>query len=72
MKNFAKQMLISSLVLFVIFFTNVGFGAAGRGEFLGDVPQMLLLLASVCLFVLGILQCEAQANAVENVDGEKN
>lgn len=69
MMNFsAKPMLVTSLILFVIFFTNVGFGAAGRGEFLGDVPQMLLLLASVCLFVVGILQCETQSKTAEGTD----
>ncbi len=68
MTLFTKQMLILSLILFLIFFTNVGFGAAGLGEFLGDVPQMLLLLASVCLFVIGILQCESQSKTVEKSD----
>lgn len=68
MTVFAKQMLIASLILFAIFFTNVGFGAAGRGEFLGDVPQMLLLLVSVGFFVVGILQCEAQSKAIEDAD----
>ncbi len=64
----ARQVLVTSLILFAIFFTNVGFGAAGLGEFLGDVPQMLLLLASVCLFVFGILQCESQSRKNEKLD----
>lgn len=72
MTNFAKQMLIISLILFVVFFTNVGFGAAKLGEFLGDVPQMLLLLASVCLFVVGILQCEKQSKSLEDAGRDQN
>lgn len=57
----ARFSLISSLVLFVVFFANVSFGAAGNTEFLGDVPQMLMLFASVILFVIGILLCEKQS-----------
>jgi hypothetical protein len=68
MTYFARLMLVTSLVLFAVFFTNVGFGAAGFAEFLGDVPQMLLLLASVCLFVFGILQCESQSGKIEKPD----
>ena len=67
MTAFAKPILIASLVLFVIFFTNVGIGAAGNTEFLGDVPQMLLL-ASVFLFVVGILRCEARSKEQDDAD----
>lgn len=72
MTNFAKQLLLTSLILFVVFFTNVGFGAAKLGEFLGDVPQMLLLLASVCLFVVGILQCEKHSKSLEDAERDQN
>nr|WP_306268956.1 hypothetical protein [Pararhizobium sp. IMCC3301] len=68
MTAFAKPILIASLILFVIFFTNVGIGAAGNTEFLGDVPQMLLLLASVFLFVVGILRCEARSMEQDDAD----
>lgn len=68
MTSFARLTLIASLILFAIFFTNVGFGAAGQSEFLGDVPQMLLLLASVFLFVVGILRCEARSKEQNEAD----
>ncbi|MEP0522164.1 MAG: hypothetical protein ABJO09_15100 [Hyphomicrobiales bacterium] len=61
MTSNAKFSLISSLVLFVIFFANVSFGAAGNPEFLGDIPQMLMLFTSAILFVIGVLLCEAQS-----------
>lgn len=57
----AKFTLISSMILFFIFFANVSVGAAGNSEFLGDIPQLLVLLASVVLFVIGVLSCEAQS-----------
>lgn len=57
----AKFPLLTSLSLFVIFFANVSFGAAGNAEFLGDIPQMLVLFASAVLFVVGVLLCEAKA-----------
>lgn len=52
---------VASLALFVIFFSNVAAGAAGVGVFLGDVAEMLMLLASAVLFVIGILLREASA-----------
>lgn len=57
----ARFSLISSLILFVIFFANVSFGAAGNPEFLGDISQMLVLFASAVLFVIGVLLCEAHS-----------
>ena len=40
---------------------NVAAGAAGLGVFLGDVVEMLMLLASTVLFVVGVLEREATA-----------
>lgn len=57
----AKFPLLASLILFIFFFANVSFGAAGNSEFLGDIPQMLVLFASAVLFVVGVLLCEAEA-----------
>ena len=41
--------LIAALLCFAIFFGNVAAGAAGLGVFLGDVAEMLMLLASTVL-----------------------
>lgn len=51
--------LIGSIILFIIFAVNVGLGSAGRGEFMGDVSEMLVLFAAVVLFVAAILKREA-------------
>lgn len=52
--------LTGALVLFVLFFTNVSMGASGRGVFLGDVAEMLVLFGSSILFVAGVLIREAR------------
>jgi len=49
MSRFATLALVGSLICFGIFFTNVAFGAAKKGVFLGDVPEMLMLFASTVL-----------------------
>lgn len=51
--------LIAALICFVIYFGNVAAGAAGVGIFLGDVAEMLMLLAASVLFVAGVLMREA-------------
>lgn len=51
--------LIVALILFLLFFANVSAGAAGGGAPLGDVAEMVLLLASAILFVIGVLMREA-------------
>lgn len=61
MSRFATLALVGSLICFGIFFTNVAFGAAKKGVFLGDVPEMLMLFASTVLFVIGVLGKEARA-----------
>jgi hypothetical protein len=53
--------LVASLIFFAIFFGNVAIGAAGMGVFLGDVAEMLMLVAASVLFVVGILAREASA-----------
>ncbi|MGJ8621489.1 MAG: hypothetical protein ACSHW1_01855 [Yoonia sp.] len=51
--------LWGALVLFVVFAVNVGLGSFANASFLGDVGEMLLLLAVAVLFVVAILQKEA-------------
>lgn len=53
--------LFGALVLFILFFGNVALGAAGGQAPLGDVAEMLTLLASSLLFVIGVLEREAVA-----------
>jgi len=53
--------LLSALVVFIIYFANVAFGAAGQGVFLGDVAEMLTLFVAVVLFVIGVLARETVA-----------
>lgn len=51
--------LYGAIILFVIFAVNVGLGSFADASFLGDVSEMLLLLAVAVLFVIAILQREA-------------
>ena len=51
--------LLASIVVFAIYFTNVALGAFFQAAFLGDVGEMLVLLAAAVLFVVAILQKEA-------------
>ena len=51
--------LLASIVVFAIYFTNVALGACFQAAFLGDVGEMLVLLAAAVLFVVAILQKEA-------------
>ncbi len=53
--------LVGSLIFFLAFFGNVTLGASGSGVILGDVAEMLTLLASAVLFVIGVLAREAAA-----------
>lgn len=53
--------LIAALTCFAIYFGNVTAGAAGVGVFFGDVAEMLMLLATSVLFVIGVLAREASA-----------
>lgn len=51
--------LAASIVVFGIYFTNVALGAFAGRAFLGDVGEMLVLFAASILFVVAILQKEA-------------
>ncbi len=55
--------LTAALICFAIFFANVAAGAAGAGVYLGDVAEMLTLLAASVLFVVGVLGREAAAGS---------
>ena len=48
-------------LLFAGYFLNVLLGASGRGIFLGEVSEMLLLVLSALFFVAAILKREAAA-----------
>jgi hypothetical protein len=51
--------LAASVVVFAIYFANVALGAFANSAFLGDVGEMLVLLAASILFVVAILKKEA-------------
>jgi len=53
------MLLPLALLLFAVFGANVVLGSMGMGGFLGDVPEMLTLLAASISFVAVILQKEA-------------
>lgn len=53
--------LIVSAILFAVFAANVALGAAGSRPFLGDIWQMLTLLAASAAFVVAVLRREARA-----------
>ena len=53
------MLLILALCLFALFGTNVALGSMDMGGFLGDVSEMLFLLAASISFVAAILQREA-------------
>lgn len=51
--------LTSAGILFSVFFANVSLGAMRVTPFLGDVTEMLVLLAACAAFVVCVLQKEA-------------
>ncbi len=53
--------LIGAAVLFALFSVNVAMGAFFGGSFLGDIGELLVLLATTILFVIAIIQKEAAA-----------
>ena len=53
------MLLPLALLLFAVFGANVVLGSLGIGGFLGDVSEMLTLLAASITFVAVILQKEA-------------
>lgn len=56
------MLLIASLIVFAAFFANVALGAFADAAVLGDVGEMLVLLGATILFVVAILQKEADRN----------
>lgn len=54
--------LLASLIVFIIYFANVAFGAFTGTVFFGDVGEMLVLFAAAILFVVAIIQKEADRN----------
>jgi hypothetical protein len=61
-----NMFLFASLIVFAVFFLNVALGAFADAAFLGDVGEMLVLFAAAILFVVAILQKEADR---KNKDG---
>ncbi|WP_439155090.1 hypothetical protein [Yoonia sp.] len=51
--------LLGAIILFCIFTANVGLGAMGGSPFLGNVGEMLVLVAAAVMFVVAILKSEA-------------
>ncbi len=51
--------LAASILVFVVYFTNVALGAFMGNAFLGDVGEMLVLFTAAIFFVVAILQKEA-------------
>lgn len=51
--------LTASAVMFVLFAANVAMGAFTQSAPLGDIGEMLVLLAAATLFVVAILKKEA-------------
>ena len=47
-----------TIILLVIFFTNVLMGTLGGQPFLGDIGEMLLLLLASIMFTITILKHE--------------
>lgn len=58
--------LTAAAIVFAIYFTNVALGAFVGSAFLGDVSEMLVLFAASILFVVAIIQKEADR---ENKNG---
>ncbi len=51
---------IIALILFLAFTANVAIGAIGDAPLVGNVAELLVLLAASTAFVVGILQQEAK------------
>ena len=50
-------------VFFTVFVVNLLMGAFGESAFLGDVGELLIMLAASVAFVVAILKREADAKA---------
>lgn len=70
MKKSGRLPVTAAIVLFVIYFSNVALGATGSKPVLGDIAEMLTLLASAILFAIGTLQMEAQQSEEQTTASE--
>jgi hypothetical protein len=59
---------IAALILLVAFTANVVMGALGDARFVGNVAEMVVLLAAAIAFVVGVLQREARDKKDENIN----
>lgn len=64
--------LSAALVLFVIFTLNVAMGSFGGTPFLGDVGEMLTLLAASIAFVAALLKSEMKKNQKNKSNQREN
>lgn len=55
-------------ILFAIFFANVCLGAFTGNAFMGDVGEMLTLLAASIAFVAAILKAETKAKQEQQTE----
>ena len=55
-----------TIILLVIFFTNVLMGTLGGQPFLGDIGEMLLLLLASIMFTITILKHERIVRIEQN------
>ncbi len=60
------SLLITTCIIFLVYFSNVVAGAAGLGVFLSDVGEMLTLLAACICFVVAFLAYERAANDTQS------
>ena len=60
------MVLFASLIVFAAYFANVALGAFAGRVILGDVGEMVVLFIATILFVVAILQKEADR---KNKDG---
>lgn len=68
MKKPGQLPLIVAGILFSVYFANVAIGAFSSKPFLGDIAEMLTLLASSVVFAIATLQIEAaQSNAQDEL-----
>lgn len=51
--------LAAAFIVFAIYFANVALGAFAGAAFVGDIGEMMILFTAVILFVVAILQKEA-------------
>ena len=58
----------AAAILLAAFIGNVIIGATSNSAILGNVGEMLLLLAASVLFVIGILKKEADAQTLSGKD----